>query len=65
MLRKAVSLLLGGEFEAVDAVENAVEFALQAIVGAEIESAAEQQVEGGVEILLRGFEVAGAIVILP
>jgi len=34
-------------------------------IGAEIESAAQQLVEGGVEIQFRGLEVAGAIVILP
>ena len=43
---------------------NAVEFVLEAVVGLEIESAAQELVEGGVEILLGGFEVAGAIVVL-
>ena len=65
MLGKAVALLQGGEFQAVDAVQDAIEFGLQAVVGVEIESAAEQLVESGVEILFRGFEVPGAIVILP
>ena len=37
---------------------------LQAVVGFEVESAAEELVEGGVEVLLRGFEVSGVVVVL-
>ena len=68
LLSEAVALLQGGEFEAVDAVEHAVEFLFETVVsgvfGLEIESAAEKQVEGGVEILLGGFEVPGVVVVL-
>ena len=63
LFREAVALLQGGEFEAVDAIEKAVELALEAVVGGEIESAAEQLVESGVKTLLRGFEVPGVIVV--
>ena len=65
LLGKTVALLQGGKFEAVDAVEDAVKLARQAVVGMEIESAAQKLVEGGVEILLGGFEVPSTIVILP
>jgi hypothetical protein len=65
LLGKAIALLQGGEFEAVDAVQNAVEFGLEAVVGVEIESAAEELIKSGVEILFGGFEVTGAIVVLP
>ncbi len=64
LLGESVALLEGGEFEAVDAVQNAVEFVLEAVVGLEVESAAEEDVEGGVETLLGGFEVSGTIVVL-
>ena len=40
LLGKAVALLQGCEFQAVDSIQKAVEFVLEAVVGAEIESAA-------------------------
>ena len=64
LLGESVSLLERGEFELVDAVEDAVEFGFEAIVGLEVESAAEELVEGGVEVGLGGFEMAVAIVVL-
>ena len=64
LLGKPIPLLQGGKFQIIDAVQNAVEFPLQPVVGAEVESAAQQLVKCGVEILLGGFEMAGMIVIL-
>ena len=64
LLGESVALLEGGEFESIDAVEDAVEFVLEAVIGVEIESATEELVEGGVEILLSGFEVSGGVVVL-
>ncbi len=65
LLGEAVALLKGKKFQAIDAIENAVQFFFQAIVGAEVEPAAQQLVEGGIEILLGGFQVSGAVVLLP
>ncbi len=64
LLGESIALLEGGDFEVVDAVENAIEFGFEAIVRLEIEPAAEELVEGGVEVRLGGLEMAVAIVVL-
>ncbi len=64
LLGEAVALLQSGHFQAVGAFEDAIKFLLQAIVGAQVETAAQQLVEGGIKILFGGFEMTGAIVFL-
>src|SRR5579862_465401 len=64
LFSESVALLQGGEFEVVDSVEQTVEFVLKPVVGFQVKSAAEKLVEGVVEILLGGFEVAILIVLL-
>jgi len=61
---ESITLLERGDFESVDAVEDTVEFVFEAIVAAQVESAAQKLVEGGVETLFGGFEVSGVVVIL-
>src|SRR3984885_15117506 len=46
LLGETVALLKSGQFEIVGAVENAVEFGFEAVVRLEIESAAEELIEG-------------------
>ena len=49
-----------GEIQLVHAFDDAVEFLLQAIVGADIEVAFEQRVDGVVEILFGVVGLAGS-----
>src|ERR1700723_1435907 len=55
LLGETVALLKSRQFEIVSAVENAVEFGFETVVRLEIESAAEELIEGGDEVLLGGF----------
>ena len=64
LLGESVALLEGGGFEAIDAVEDAVQFLLQTVVRFEVESIAQELVKGGVEIELCGFKVTRLVVVL-
>ena len=50
-----------GEIQAVDAFDDAVEFCFETVVGADIELAFEQCVEGVVEILFGDVGLPGLI----
>src|SRR6266536_5215569 len=52
LLGETIALLQGRKLQTVNSVQNAVEFVLQVIVGFKIKPAAQQLVEGGVEVLL-------------
>ena len=62
LLGEAVARLEGHHLEVVDALDQLVEFLLQAVVAAHVVPGLQQQVEGAVEIILGGIEVAGVVV---
>ena len=65
LLAEAVALLQRDQLQFVNRLDDLVEFLLQPLVVADIEVAGDQQVEGLVEVLSGGFQVAGIVVGLP
>ncbi len=61
-LVEAVTLLQRCHLQLVNRLDDLVEFALQAVVVADVEVAAEQGVEGLIEVGARGFQMSGLIV---
>src|SRR6202008_3538775 len=64
LLGESISLLERLHFKAIDALDNAVEFTLQARIGIDFQIAAQQQVEGMIEILTSCLEVPGRVILL-
>ena len=64
LLRTAIALLKRCQFEAVHAIEQLLEFALEALVGLQIDGPSYQQVECSIEVLFGRFHVPGLVVCL-
>ena len=64
LLGETVSLLERGKFEAGSAVDDAIKFALEALVGVDVVRALQQKVEGVVEVQPGSGQVSGLVVSL-